>query len=164
MKLLPLYALIIFSLTSCFPKDDECDIYRNNIELSFIEITDASGNNLIANGTYGYPDLTLTNGDVLVGRVFPDDFSFRNLLTIIEDGLDLRDNTYELNLSSNKSLKLNLVFSTYISKCNTKLYAVEDATWDDKLLPISVVDGYQVIGLTIPSDTVATDSSNTNTF
>ncbi len=164
MKLLPLYALLILSLTSCFPKDDDCDIYNNNIELSFIEITDASGNNLIANGTYGYPNLTLTNGDVLVGRVFPDDFSFRNLLTIIEDGVDLKDNTYELNLTSAKALKLNLVFSTYISKCNTKLYAVEDAKWDDKLLPISVVDGYQVIGLTIPSDTLASDTTSTVAF
>lgn len=163
MKLLTLYVLAVLLCTSCIPKDD-CEIYNNNIELSFIEILDADGNNLIASGKYGYPTLTLKNGERLFGRVFPDDVAFRYLLTIIEDGVDEYDSSYELDLGNGQVLNLNLVFSTYVTECKTTLYAIEDATWGDKSLPINVLNGYQMIELKLPADSVATDTTTTLAF
>lgn len=85
VRFLPLI-LLLFIFPSCFPETDECLVFENNVEISFLELLDDEENNLIQNQTYNAQQINLLLDGRSVGSVFSEDPVYKYLVALLKKG------------------------------------------------------------------------------
>ncbi|MBO6573576.1 hypothetical protein GYB29_11610 [bacterium] len=154
VRLLPLVSFL-FIFSSCFPETDECLAFDNNVEISFIELLDDEENNLIQNQTYNAQQINLLLDGRSVGSVFTEDPVYKYLVALFEEGIDTVDSPrYELVLNDSQRVFIDMRFSTVITDCDTKLHAIESARVKGEDQFLDVINGYQVVGVTVNESTI----------
>lgn len=154
IRFLPLLSLILI-FSSCFPETDECLVYENNVEISFIELLDDEENNLIQNQTYNAQQLNLLLDGRSVGSVFSEDPVYKYLIALFEEGVDTVDSPrYQVVLNDSQSVFLDMRFSTVTTDCDTKLHAIESARVNGEDQFLDVINGYQIVGVTVNENTI----------
>ncbi|MEQ9092413.1 MAG: hypothetical protein RIE52_15070 [Balneola sp.] len=154
VRFLPLI-LLLFIFPSCFPETDECLVFENNVEISFLELLDDEENNLIQNQTYNAQQINLLLDGRSVGSVFSEDPVYKYLVALFEEGVDTVDSPrYELVLNDSQSVFLDMRFSTVVTDCDTKLHAIESARVKGEDQFLDVINGYQIVGVTVNDSTI----------
>lgn len=154
LRFLPLVSFL-FIFSSCFPETDECLAFDNNVEISFIELLDDGENNLIQNQTYNAQQINLLLDGRSVGSVFTEDPVYKYLVALFEEGIDTVDSPrYELVLNDSQRVFIDMRFSTVITDCDTKLHAIESARVKGEDQFLDVINGYQVVGVTVNESTI----------
>ncbi len=140
-KLLPLLFLALF-FTSCNQDDDACLSFAP--PEFFIELLDSEGNNLIENGTFIGPEITVLTQNVLMsGVVFPGLEEVENLIVIELLGLD-GDNEYQINLSDSVTDILILNLSVENHECGP-VKTVNTATYNGVSQTVETYIGRPII-------------------